>query len=922
MHPHPPSTPLEQQLREAEERYRLTFQNAHVGMAIAGPNRRFLSVNRRFSEIVGYSEEEMLTRTFADIGHPEDNTIAIAAHERLARRDTDFAEYERRYIRKDGSIVWAHVSLSAAREADGELAYVIGVIEDITDLRASRRKHSELARLGSIALGNATLSFLFTSSAEVIRDTLQAEAAEVVKWLDDRSLVVGGAGSAPDKMAARTTFTDGVFVVGKHGDELQPIEAGAEPGSVVMINVRIDAGHRQAWGELVARWGRPKRIASSDVDFVRAVANLLGQAIERRRTEVELRIRATQQSAIAEIRRLTSDDVDQGALDRVCGVVMGGLGVDRAAILKPDAGGWNRWAGTSVLGSVPGAATDARLVMESGTAAKIENRDGFWGIIAPLNHLGVLSCYSSAQKRFDTGDVQFVEAVAVVIVNAIEREAARGMIIDSERRFRAVIEGASEIIFSVSPEGVILALNPAWETVTGYRPADWLGKRFDDLIPDEEKPAVYALFQSITESPRAIRVQVRIQGRNEKVLLDVAASARVADGRVVEIYGFARDATEEHRLTTKLEQAGRLASLGRLAATVAHEFNNVLMGISPFMELIRKDNLSERASAAVDQAMRAVSRGKRITEDILRFAQPAEPAMVSLNAATWIEALAGEAQSVIGPKYTVVVEAHAPLRIAGDQHQLHQAFINLILNARDAMPHGGIITLRALREAPGAKFPFGDVRSPESFAHLVVEDRGSGIPAETLDHIFEPLFTTKKSGTGLGLPVARQVIARHGGEIFVESVVGKGTRFHLFIPLASGPQLAGSIAASAEATRCRSVLLVEDEQSVAAGIGALLEAEGIAVRVVGSGSAVLPALAHSRPDAVILDIGLPDIEGTRVFESLEKVYPDLPVVFSSGHGDASKLERYLAKPHVAFLLKPYEVDTLLATLNRVVTVRR
>jgi PAS domain S-box-containing protein len=914
-----PSTSLEQQLRETEERYRLTFQNARVGMAISGPDGRFMRVNHRFGEIVGYSEEELLTRRFADIGHPADNPLALNVLEQLARREMDFAEYDRRYIRKDGSTVWAHVSLSAARQADGELAYVIGVIEDITDLRASRLKHRELARLGSLALSSASLGFLFTSSAEIIRDTLEAEVAEVVKWIDDRSLVVGGAGSPPDAIVARTAFAERVFVVGTNDGGTRAIEAGADPGRVVAISVRIEAGDHGTWGELVVRWGRPKRIPSSDVDFVQAIANLLGQAVERRRTEVELRIRATQQSAIAEIGRLTSGDVAPVTLDHVCNVVMVGLGVDYAAILRPDPAGWNLWAGTSVMGSVPGAAADARAVMESGTAAKIENRDGFWGIIAPLNHMGVLSCYSSVQKRFDRGDVQFVEAVAVVIADAVARESARGMIIDSERRFRAVIEGASEIIFSVSPEGVILGLNPAWETITGYSPADWVGKRFDDLIPDEEKPAVYALFQSLTDHPRPIRVQVRIQGKNEKVLLDVAASARVSDGKVVEIHGFARDATEEHRLATKLEQAGRLASLGRLAATVAHEFNNVLMGISPFMEIVRKDNLSERASAAVDQAMRAVSRGKRITEDILRFAQPAEPAMVSLNAATWIEALAAEAQSVIGPKYKVVAEAHAPLRVAGDQHQLHQAFFNLILNARDAMPHGGIITLRALREAPGAKFSFGEVPGPESFAHLVVEDCGSGIPAETIDHIFEPLFTTKKSGTGLGLPVARQVITRHGGEIFVESTVGEGTRFHLFIPLASAPQEASRIAASAEASRCRSVLLVEDEQSVAAGISALLEAEDIAVAVVSTGAAVLPALAVSLPDAVILDIGLPDIEGTRVFESFAKVYPDLPVVFSSGHGDASKLEKYLAKPHVAFLLKPYEVDTLLATLNRVIT---
>jgi two-component system cell cycle sensor histidine kinase/response regulator CckA len=225
------------------------------------------------------------------------------------------------------------------------------------------------------------------------------------------------------------------------------------------------------------------------------------------------------------------------------------------------------------------------------------------------------------------------------------------------------------------------------------------------------------------------------------------------------------------------------------------------------------------------------------------------------------------------------------------------------------------------RDAPDAKYSFAAIEHPERYAHVTLEDSGSGMSAETLSHIFEPLFTTKKTGTGLGLSVARHVMTRHGGEIFAESTPGVGTKFHLFLPLSKEALGAGAIAGAASPGARRSyqrILIVEDERAVAAGLSALFEMEGIQSDVIENGRDVLPAIERFRPDAVILDIGLPDMDGTAVFAQLSELHPRMPVVFSTGHGDASKLEPYLARPHVAFLLKPYEIDTLLDTLDRVV----
>ena len=1058
------SRSVEQRLRESEERYRLTFEYAPIGIVIADASRRFMRANRRFCEIVGYSIEEILRLTIPQISHPDDVGVMNHHMGRLERGESDLETYERRYVRRDGSIVLTEVTVSVVRDAsrrpayyvgavvdiserratagqlalqgrildsvrqavvvtdldgritfwsrfaeelygwtaaevlgrsalevlptsasaeravelfsalksgqpwagefavqdrsgreftvlvtnsalfapDGERIGVIGVSQDVTELRSARLQEAALAQIGAMAVASTGLDFLFSRAADAVREHLGAAYIEVQKESHGGLLVVGRAGPAGSRntcpgLAEEALSSSGSVLVQRADGTRAPLEAGVGPGEVTGISAVIESGQRTKWGVVSAYASSPFFLHPADIDFLRTVVMLLGQAIERRRVEVELRIRAAQQSAIAELGRLTTTTVSQAALERACDLVMEGLEVEHVALLKPSADGTRLdvVAGDRSLGPLPVEGSYAGSVLTSGETAIFKEADDESAhalpeaarsgmatrLGSPSGASGVLSAWTVVRRNFTRADADFLESVALIITDAQLRETARAELTDSESRYRSVVEGASEIIFSVAPTGEVLTLNPAFEVVTGWKVKDWIGQPFAGLLTDEDKDAKLELFASMLREPRHVRMQASIRGASGVVLVDVASSPRVVQGEVTEVYGFARDITEERRLTGKLEQATRLSSLGRLAATVAHEFNNVLMGILPFTEVLRRDaGASEGMMTAVDQIARSVKRGKRITEDILRFAQPAEPMVAPLNVAVWLEALAGETRSLVGEKYSVDVEvARGDLYISADQHQMHQALVNLILNARDAMPGGGRIRISARVEDPDARFSFGTVETPERYAHLIVEDAGIGIGHDTIAHIFEPLFTTKKNGTGLGLPVTRQVVARHGGEIFVETEAGRGTKFHLFIPLAVNVPLSVTPDAASTGKRCARILLVEDDTTVASGLVALLELEGVEVSVVTTGAAVLPAIAESRPDAVVLDIGLPDIDGTAVFRSVSEVYPDLPVVFSSGHGDASQLERFLARPHVGFLLKPYDIGALLDVLGRVVS---
>jgi two-component system cell cycle sensor histidine kinase/response regulator CckA len=253
---------------------------------------------------------------------------------------------------------------------------------------------------------------------------------------------------------------------------------------------------------------------------------------------------------------------------------------------------------------------------------------------------------------------------------------------------------------------------------------------------------------------------------------------------------------------------------------------------------------------------------------------------------------------------------------------LTRVLTNLVLNARDAMgSDAGRVTIVARKLPVGTSDYF--TAPAEEECCITVADTGPGIPPAVAARLFEPLFTTKQSGTGLGLPVARQVVERHRGRICIDSDAERGAVFHIFLPAGSSPQKEtpppASTAAAARSFE-RRILLVEDDQTVAAGIAAVLEIEGFTAAVVHQAAAAIDTIATFRPDAVVLDVGLPDGDGVELYGLLAARWPDLPVILSTGHADESRLAGVRHRPHVAFLQKPYTVEALIGELDRLMSV--
>ena len=502
-----------------------------------------------------------------------------------------------------------------------------------------------------------------------------------------------------------------------------------------------------------------------------------------------------------------------------------------------------------------------------------------------------------------------------------KRKLAHRETIESDRKLRLILQSTSEGIVAVDVNGNCQMANRSATEMLDWRLEDVIGRNFHDLVhrPDEHTKEQCPVLRDVRTGTLAYYDNdIFAQSRGSALRAEATASPIVEDGATAGAVITFTDVSARKMLERQLEDAKRVGSLGRLAANVAHEFNNVLMGAQPFAELLMRSETTPKAQSWIRQILQSIARGKRITEEVLRFARPADVEAKAIPVQEWFADLKAEIVALAGTRELVLQIPDEPLHIAGDRFQLTQIVMNLVKNACDAMPAGGTLTVKVEPVYSYQRFSFAAITTPDRFVHFTFQDTGSGIEADVLPHIFEPLFTTKKSrGTGLGLAIARQVVGRHAGHIFVESTVGRGTTVHLLIPATTPDPLVAAEEESVTASVPRvggRILLVEDDETVGAGIAAVLQENGMNVTTVTTGTEALKSVAEDVPDAVVLDIGLPDMDGTEAYRKMVAWFPNLPVIISTGHGDEARLSEFSGTRHLRFLRKPYDGPSLMASL--------
>lgn len=469
--------------------------------------------------------------------------------------------------------------------------------------------------------------------------------------------------------------------------------------------------------------------------------------------------------------------------------------------------------------------------------------------------------------------------------------------------------------------------------LTGYPPEAFTGDRsvsYEGIIEPEDRKAVRENISRALERGEAIELTYRIRTRDGglKWVWERGRAVPAADGRGRFIDGFITDITEQKLLESQVVQSQRLESIGTLAGGIAHDLNNVFAPIMMAGDLLIDKGADKESRQLLETIAGSARRGAGLVRQILLFARGMEGRRIAINPATLFAEAHAFLESTL-PK-SIRIEFDVPPgvpAISGDPAQLHQVFLNLSLNAKDAMPAGGrlLIAATAVTIPPSAPRPHPDA-IPGDFVRIDVTDSGAGIPDTIRSRIFDPFFTTKGvgRGTGLGLSTAHAIVKAHCGFITFVSVQGKGTTFSLFLPTASAGL---SEPASEEHAKAdggplprghgERVLVVDDEESVRLIMRNTLESFGYSVTTAADGGEAI-AIIRSTPalfDLAVVDIQMPGLDGGQTIVALRHIRPDLPIVGASGMATSQNRELMAANGVRHCLDKPFSVDTLIRTVQ-------
>jgi nitrogen-specific signal transduction histidine kinase/CheY-like chemotaxis protein len=404
-------------------------------------------------------------------------------------------------------------------------------------------------------------------------------------------------------------------------------------------------------------------------------------------------------------------------------------------------------------------------------------------------------------------------------------------------------------------------------------------------------------------------------------------AVRGPDGGTLYYQGFLEDITRRKRLEEQLLQAQKLEVVGRLAGGVAHDFNNLLMVIRGYTEMLR-DGLAgnEVLQGNVQRVLQAVDRAAGLTGQLLAFSRKQVSSPVSLNLNDVISETTMMLQRLIGEDIELRVEPGKPLwTVEADPDQMVQVLLNFAVNARDAMPHGGVVTLSTRNVAVGEGGAEGRLFvAAGDYVAFSVADTGTGIRREIRDLIFEPFFTTKEigRGTGLGLSVVYGIVKQSGGYIWVDSEVGVGSRFTVYLPRGKQDAAPAGLPQSALVPGgAETVLVVEDEESLRQAICEFLEGHGYKVLAADSGDQALAVARRHKYaiDLLLTDLVMPNMSGHQLAQKLLEPCPKLKTVFMSGYTEEMVVRREFQGPGIEFLQKPFSLATLARKLREILS---
>ncbi len=496
----------------------------------------------------------------------------------------------------------------------------------------------------------------------------------------------------------------------------------------------------------------------------------------------------------------------------------------------------------------------------------------------------------------------------------LRRKAGVQALVEQEAKFHSLCDSAPVGIFQTDGRGELTYVNPCWEEITGVPAATGLGQEWVMPVHPEDRETIRTAWADTAIGEHLYFREFRLltpEGKLKWVRM-LANPMKSVEGTVTGYVGTLADITELRQAKQEMLKTGKLESLGVLAGGIAHDFNNILTAILGNLSLLRRQlGNPERATRRLDEAEKAVSRAQDLSRQLLTFARGGEPVkkIVALGS------LLQEAAGFVTHGSTVRCEYSWPddlWAVEADEGQLSQVIHNLVINAVQAMPDGGIVTI----SAENVDTPLG-----QRYVRIAVADTGTGIPESHLQKIFDPYFTTKQKGSGLGLATSYSIIRKHGGKLRAVSTLGKGSTFFISLPAAT-QQIKPQANAKSETARGRGRVLVMDDEDVVGEIAqAMLEELGYTVELVKDGAEAVELYRKRQEEATpfaaaIMDLTIPGgMGGKEAIKRLLDIDPAVKAIVSSGYFTDPVMADFREYGFSAVLSKPYRLEEMSSVLQ-------
>ena len=902
----------EEELRNSEEQYRLLFHgNPNPMWVFDLETHAFLEVNEAAIQHYGYSREEFLTKTLADIRQSEKN-----GRPKTAALDTADRNVIWRQRRKDGSLIDVEVIWSPI--VFGEHFAALTMATDVTERLRIEYRNSIFSKLGhrlSSASTNSEAAMIICEAADALfkwddfaLDLYFAVSDEVFSLLTVTT-VEGQRVEIPSSPQPKTANAVVQRVIKKGAELLSSFEN--KRFSAVTMLAPIRKGEHVI-GLLFVQNHMPGAYTNRDLEVLQTLADQCSGALERVRAEQDLR------ESRQRFRDLFENSPDAIFVEDLDGTV---LDVNFAACLLH---GLTReqLIGKNTLNDLipPSRRENARRDFQKLASGKLS-----WVGGESLTADG-----NSTPVEVRAGRVEYngKPALLLHVRDITERRTAAAAVQSSEMLFRSVWENSVDGMHLTDENGVIIAVNKAYCKLVGMEAEELEGELFTIVYAESENPQ--AILERHREHFRARAANRKIQHQytlhNGQVMaLEITDSFIELHGQPLLLFSLFRDVTTQQRLEEQLRQSQKMEAIGQLAGGVAHDFNNILTVIHGHASLLLSSELEESASRSAQQISQAAERAAALTRQLLTFSrrQLIQPRKLDMNK------IVGNMTDLLGRLLGEDVSLQlnycpSPAMVEADVGMMEQVLLNLAVNARDAMPKGGRLTVRIsivdLDEAHVQRHPEARV---ERFVCVSNTDTGSGIPPENLQRIFEPFFTTKEvgKGTGLGLATVYGIVKQHQGWIEVESIVGKGTTFRIYIPYVGSAQAETEKPTTQISIRggTETILLVEDERSVRELVSRVLQKYGYKILPVGNGVEALETWNQHKNEISMLftDLVMPDnMNGRELAEKLWAERPGLKVIFTSGYSSDIVGKDFKLEPGLNYLQKPYQPQALALAVRR------